>query len=108
MEKVNKELLRVLAQVVSTEADLPADVLVTVTRVVATRNLRAATAWLSVLPADQGTAVLAALQPQLYHLQGSFNRRIAVHPLPRLTLALDPTAAYAASSSPSLPTRSDR
>ncbi|PIR74775.1 MAG: hypothetical protein COU35_00670 [Candidatus Magasanikbacteria bacterium CG10_big_fil_rev_8_21_14_0_10_47_10] len=95
MEKVNKEILRVVGQVVSQEAALPSDVLVTITRAEATRNLRSVTVRLSVLPAERSAAVLAALQAQLYDLQGSFNGRIALHPLPRITLALDVSAAYA-------------
>lgn len=97
MAKINKEVLRVFGQVLQTEADVPAGVLVTVTAAVATRNLRAATVWLSVLPTDQGATVLAALQAQLYHLQGAFNRRIALQPLPRLRLALT-EAVYATKS----------
>ena len=96
MEKVHKEIMRVFGQVLQAEADLPPDMLVTVTRAAASRNLRTSTVWLSVLPAEQGETVLTALQGQLYDLQGSFNRRVALRPLPRLRLALDPAAAYGA------------
>lgn len=89
MEQVNKNIQRVFGAIVAAEADLPGEVLVTVTGVETTRNLYAATVWLSVLPSDQADSVMAELMPQMYHLQGLFNQAVHMKPLPRLNLKID-------------------
>lgn len=95
LEKVNKHLQRICAEVFLTEATIPSEVLVTVSRVNATPNLRSADVWLYVLPLERGPAILKALQAQLYDLQGAVNRKLDMHPLPRLILRLDHGAAHA-------------
>lgn len=95
LEKVNKHLQRICAEVLLTEAALPPAVLVTVARVNATPNLRSADVWLSVLPLEQGPLILKSLQKQLYDLQGDVNRKLNMRPLPRLILRLDRGAAHA-------------
>lgn len=95
LEKVNKQLQRICAEVLLTEAVLSPKVLVTVSRVNTTPNLRSAEVWLYVLPLAQGLATVKALQKQLYHLQGAVNRQLAMRPLPRLIFRLDAGAAHA-------------
>lgn len=89
MEKVNKNIQRVFGAIIAAEADLSSDVLVTVTDVETTRNLNVATVWLSVMPTAHEDAVMAALQAQMYDLQGLFNRAVHMKPLPRLKLRID-------------------
>lgn len=95
LEKVNKHLQRICAEVLLTEASVSLDVLVTVSRVDTTPNLRSAEVWLYVLPLEKGPATLKSLQSQLYDLQGAVNRKLDMHPLPRLILRLDHGAAHA-------------
>lgn len=95
LEKVNKHLQRICAEVLLIEASLPPNVLVTVARVNATPNLRSADVWLYVLPLEQGPTTLKELRKQLYDLQGAVNRKLDMRPLPRLILRLDRGAAHA-------------
>lgn len=96
LEKVNKHLQRICAEVLLTEVALPSEALVTVARVNATANLRSADVWLYVLPLERGPATLKVLQKQLYELQRAVNRRLNMRLLPRLILRLDRGAAHAA------------
>jgi len=77
------------------DANLPPDVLVTVSRVDTTANLKSTLIWLYVLPDTRGEEVLKLLTPQLYDLQGAFNRAVEMQPLPRLRLRLDHGAEHA-------------
>ena len=94
MGKVNSHIKRVFSDILQKEADLPNDVLVTVSAVETTRNLRAADVWISVLPANKARQVLKKLKPQMYHLQGVLNRELDMRPLPRIKFRIDHGAEY--------------
>lgn len=89
IEKVNKNIKKIFAQILQAESDLPANVLVTVSDVETSRNLQSATVWLSVLPASQEDQILATINQQIYHLQGLLNQQLTINPLPRIKLRLD-------------------
>jgi ribosome-binding factor A len=95
IDRINELILRTFGEILQSEADLPTDVLVTVSRVETTRNLQSATIWLSVLPVQQAEEVLERLHRDIYALQGSLNRKLTFHPLPRIRLALDYGAQHA-------------
>ena len=95
MDKLNKHLQRTFGEVLQREADLPPDVLVTISRADTTRNLKSTTMWLYVNPAGRADEVIAKLTPQLYDLQGAFNRMLDLRPLPRVRLRIDYGAEHA-------------
>ncbi len=95
LEQINKLIQRTFGEILLKEADLPTDVLVTVSRVDTTPNLRAATIWIYSTPLEQGQDVVELLQKQLYDLQGSLNKKLSLKPLPRIQLRLDEGASYA-------------
>jgi len=95
MAKVNAHIKRLFGEIIQKEADLPADSLVTISNVETSDNLRSATVWLSILPIETSTKVMKMLKPQLYYLQGELNRKLHMHPLPRIKLAIDRGAEYA-------------
>ena len=94
--KINKHLQRVFGKILQEEADLPADVLVTIARVEAAANLKSATIWLYVNPSSAAQDVLADLKTQMYELQGSLNRALDLQPLPRISLRIDHGAEHTA------------
>ena len=95
MAKVNKHLQRTFGEILQREADLPPDVLVTISRVDTTPNLKSSTMWLYINPTERAEEVLERLTPQLYDLQGALNRSLDLKPLPRVRLRIDYGAAYA-------------
>ncbi len=95
IEKVNKNIMRIFGEILQKEADLPEDVMVTVTKVDTTHNLRSTKIWLSVWPKEKTGKVLGLLQKQLYELQGLLNRQLNTNPLPRVQLKNDNYAGLA-------------
>lgn len=95
--KINKHLQRVFGEILHEQADRPADVMITISKVETRPNLKAAIVWLYINPLEKGEQVLEQLQNQMYDLQGALNRELDMRPLPRLVLRLDHGAAYAES-----------
>jgi len=95
MEKVNAQIRRVFGEILQREAALPADVMVTISNVETAGDLSAANVWLSVFPASKAKIVLRKIRPQMYHLQGVFNKQMHMRPLPRLSIKIDHGAEYA-------------
>lgn len=95
IEKVNSLIQRLFGEILQREADLPVDVLVTVSAVDTVPNLRSATVWLYILPLERGEEILEMLKEEMYDLQGALNRALSMRPLPRVTLKLDHGAEYA-------------
>ena len=97
MLKLNRNIQRIWGEVMHKHADVPADVMVTVSSVETRPNLRSSTVWLYVFPVIKGEEVLEQLKPQMYKLQGLFNEELQTNPLPRIILRLDHGADYAES-----------
>lgn len=95
MEQVNANIKRMFGEILQVEADLSEDVIVTVTEVETTPNLRSAQVWLSIWPTDKGEEVIRRLKPQMYELQGALNRGLNMRPLPRVKLIIDHGAEHA-------------
>jgi len=95
--KINKHLQRVFGEILHEQADKPADVMVTISKVETRPNLKGATVWLYVYPLEKGEETLEKIQGQMYDLQGALNRELDMRPLPRLVLRLDHGAEYAES-----------
>jgi ribosome-binding factor A len=93
--KINKHIQRVFGEILQEEAEVPANVLVTIARVDTTPNLKRSIIWLYIYPLAQAEEVLKQLKPQMYDLQGSFNRLLDMRPLPRLSLRIDYGAEHA-------------
>lgn len=96
LEKANKQLQRVVGQIIHEEADLPVDVLVTVSRVAVTPNMRGAEVFLYIYPTEQAESVAERLREQLYELQGALNRTLDVRAIPRIRFTVDYGADHAA------------
>ncbi len=97
ISKINKHLQRTVGEILLKEADLPLDVLVTVSRVETTPNLRFSDIWLYINPSEKAEEILERLTPQMYDIQGSLNRSLQLRPLPRIRFQYDAGGEYAQS-----------
>lgn len=95
LEKVNRHIQRTLADILLHEADIPTDVLVTISRVDTTPNLKSSSVWLYIQPLEQGEKTLELLKGQLYELQGALNRSLKMRPLPRISFYIDHGSEHA-------------
>lgn len=93
--KINRHLQRVIGEILLKEVDLPLDILVTISRVETTPNLRYSDIWLYILPAEKSEDILELLKGQIYDIQGSLNRSLQFRPLPRIRFKYDAGGVYA-------------
>ncbi|MDP3997328.1 MAG: ribosome-binding factor A [bacterium] len=89
LPKINKHIQRVFGEILLKEADLPVDVMVTVSMVNTAPNLKSAEIGLYVYPIERADEILKALNSQIYDLQGFLNRELDFRPLPRIRLRID-------------------
>ncbi|MEO6077438.1 MAG: ribosome-binding factor A [Candidatus Andersenbacteria bacterium] len=93
--KINKHIQRTVSEILTESAELPAGVLVTISRVDTTPNLRFSKVWLYINPGTRAQETLDVLKKQMYDIQGEMNRTIHLHPLPRISFRHDSGLDYA-------------
>lgn len=84
IQRVNELLKRELSQLLLREMEFTKDVLVTVTRVAASDNLKEARAYISVMPEKESVRILRILGKKVYFLQQKINRRLRMRPVPQI------------------------
>jgi len=98
IEKVNALLQQLVGEIIHTHVDIY-KALVTVSKVEASRDLKWAKVWISIVGADDSknsdAKIMETLHKNLYEIQGEVNRRVAMKIVPRLQLFLDTTPRYA-------------
>lgn len=95
ISKINRHLQRTVGDILLKEADLPPDVLVTISRVETAPNLRFSDIWLYVIPEERADETLEILKTQMYDIQGSLNRSLEFRPLPRIRFQYDKGGEHA-------------
>ncbi len=93
--KINKHILRTVSEILSESADIPSGVLVTISRVDTTPNLRFSRIYLYINPGSRAQETLDALKKQMYDIQGEMNRAMHLHPIPRISFRQDTGLDYA-------------
>tara|TARA_Y100000310_G_C20567184_1_gene756104 strand:+ start:558 stop:899 length:342 start_codon:yes stop_codon:yes gene_type:complete len=89
INQVNSLLQTELANLISEEIELPEGVLVTVTKVKTSRDLRHAQIWLSVLPEKKGPSTLLLITKRVGILRRELSKRISLKFLPALHFEID-------------------
>ena len=88
-DKVNALLQREISEAIHEEVELPEGILVTVTRVKVSKDLRYACAWLSILPFKQSESVLTILKQNIRQVQASLNKDLFMHNVPKVGFKID-------------------
>ncbi len=98
IEKVNALLQQLVGEILLTEVQLVRG-MVTVTRVEASRDLKWAKVFVSIVGADDDKSsdnkILELIHKHMYDIQGEVNRRMEMKIVPRLQFFLDTTPRYA-------------
>jgi ribosome-binding factor A len=84
IQRVNALIKRELSQLILKELDFPLDVLVTLTRVETTSDLRDVNVWISIIPDEKNKKILEILDKNIYFLQQKLNKRLKMKPLPKI------------------------
>ena len=87
--KVNKLIKQEVGKIILIEADFPRDIILTITKVKTSQDLRYADVFISVLPSDKEIEVMELLKEDIYFIQQKLNQRLHMKPLPRIKFVID-------------------
>lgn len=96
LAKVNSLIRLELSRIMRREVDLPPEVLITVTEVQTSGDVRHAQVFLSILPKSKEKTVFKNIQNQIYHLQQGLNKRLKMKFAPKIAFVLDQRESQAA------------
>ncbi len=94
--RINALIKEVLSQLILREIEFPSNILVTVTRVATSADLRESKVFISTIPEEKLDKVLQILNKKIYFLQQKFNQKVKMKPLPRLKFFPEEKTAEAA------------
>jgi len=95
IQRVNQLIKKEFSQILLREVDFPKDILVTITRVDTSPNLRESKVFISTVPEDKAQMVLKTLNQEIYELQQKINRRLKMRPVPRIRFSKERETAEA-------------
>jgi len=84
IQRVNALIKRELSQLILKEFDFPLDILVTLTRVETTSDLRDVNVWISIIPDEKNEKIIEILDKNIYFLQQKLNKRLKMRLLPKI------------------------
>lgn len=91
IKQVNELIRQELNMVLLNEVDFPKGCLVTIVDVDASKDLRHARVWLTVMPTYLIPKVLEKLKKSTKHLEYELHQRLEMKPLPKLSFRVDET-----------------
>ena len=89
IEQVNDLIRQELGRIVDRDADLPANAIVTLTRVITSPDLHYADIFFTVLPIATEAAMLETFGRQIGAIQRALNRKLRMRPVPRIRFVID-------------------
>lgn len=84
--RVNALIREVISQLILREIEFSPAILVTVTRVETSTDLKESKVFISVIPEEKLNRVIQVLNKKIYFLQQKFNQKVKMRPLPRLKI----------------------
>ena len=82
--RVNQLIKKEISQIILREINFPKDLLVTVTRVETSADLKESNIWVSVIPEERQKRIPEILNKNIYILQQKLNKRLKMRPIPRI------------------------
>ena len=89
ISKVNKLIKREVGKIILVEADFPRDIILTITKIKTSRDLRYADIFVSILPPDKETEIMELLKEEIYFIQQKLNKKLYIKPLPLIKFVID-------------------
>lgn len=84
IEQVNQLIKEELSQIILREVELPSGILLTLTQVETSVDLRQAKVFISVIPENKREKVLEEVNRNIYDLQQKLNKRLNMRPVPKI------------------------
>lgn len=94
IRKVNKLFKQEVGSIILEDVDFDFGVVVTIMKVDASLDLRYADVYVSVMPQERESEVLATLEENVYAIQQKINKRLFMKPVPKIRFRLDLTGDY--------------
>ncbi len=95
IQRVNQLIKKEISQIILREFDFPKNILVTVTRVDASRNLIHAKIYISVMPENETQQISEVLNQKIYDVQQRLNKRLKMRPIPKINFVVEKETAQA-------------
>jgi len=92
--KINKLIKQELGKIILTDIDFSKNIILTITKVKASADLRYADVFISVLPDEMSIEIEKELKENIYFIQGKLNRKLFMKPLPRIRFVIDKSGEY--------------
>ncbi|MBZ9572898.1 30S ribosome-binding factor RbfA [Patescibacteria group bacterium] len=89
IKKVNEVIKKELGRIILKEIGFPRNILVTLTEVETTKDLRECKVFVSVVPEKETINVLKTLGKEIYDLQQILNQRLEMRPVPKIRFLED-------------------
>ena len=94
--RINALIKRELSQIFLKEVDFPRGVLVTITKVGSSANLKEARVYISIMPDSKAGRISEILDKIIYGIQQSLNKRLRMRPIPRIRFEIEQKTKEAA------------
>lgn len=92
--KINKLLKQELGKIILTDVDFSKGIMVTITKIKTSADLRHADVFISVLPAEKDIAAKEMIERDIYFIQQKLNKKLNMKPLPRIKFVIDDSGEY--------------
>ena len=89
IERLNKVIARVVAEILQREFFFGADIMVTVTKVDTYSNMSEADVYFTVLPEKNNQEADEFLQKHVFEIQQFLNKSLPIRPVPKLVFKVD-------------------
>jgi len=96
IEKVNSLLEHEIGKIILRDFAFSPEILVTLTRVIATANLIEAKVYISVFPEEKAEPIIRALNKSVYDIQYKINRTLRTRPIPKIKFVKETEISNAA------------
>jgi ribosome-binding factor A len=89
IQRVNQLIKKELSKILLKEVDFPKNILLSITRVDASVDLRIARVYISYLPEKETKKAFKILNQLIYNFQQKLNKRLNMRPIPRIKFIQD-------------------
>ena len=96
IKRVNQLIKRELAQILLREFDFAKDILVTVTRVETSPDLKAGRIFISIIPEENRDKIMRFLNRNIYKIQQKLNKKLKMKSVPKIKFMEEKKTAAAA------------
>ena len=96
IQKLNSLIQQELGKIIQEEIVLPQDILVTISRVETSIDIKHANIYISVIPKNKTASTIKKINKNIYHIQQALNKKLILRFVPKIRFAIDHSEEHAA------------